>query len=53
MLWDKQNSYKEFDKEKKFLRLESSPASSITFLTIRPLFCFEDTKNTGLLILTP
>ena len=50
MLWAKKNSYKEFDKEKKFLRLKNSPASSITFLMIRPLFCFEDTKNSGLLI---
>ena len=25
MLWPKKNSYKEFDKEKKFLRLENSP----------------------------
>ena len=25
MLWPKKNSYKEFDNEKKFLRLENSP----------------------------
>ena len=25
MLWPKKNSYKEFDNEKKFLRLEDSP----------------------------
>ena len=25
MLWPKKNSYKEFDEEKKFLRLENSP----------------------------
>ena len=25
MLWPKKNSYKEFDKEKKFLHLENSP----------------------------
>ena len=25
MLWPKKNAYKEFDKEKKFLRLENSP----------------------------
>ena len=25
MLWPQKNSYKEFDKEKKFLRLENSP----------------------------
>ena len=25
MLWAKKNSYKEFDNEKKFLRLENSP----------------------------
>ena len=25
MLWPKKNSYKEFDDEKKFLRLENSP----------------------------
>ena len=26
MLWPKKNSYKEFDDEKKFLRLENSPS---------------------------
>ena len=35
MLWPKINSYKEFDNEKKFLRLENSPP--ITFLMVRPL----------------
>ena len=25
MLWPKKNAYKEFDNEKKFLRLENSP----------------------------
>ena len=29
------NSYKEFDKEKKFLQLENSPPP-ITFLMVRP-----------------
>ena len=47
MLWPKKNSYKEFDKEKKFLRLENSP-SPHTFPNgmsptlvgfIRKLFC--------------
>ena len=40
MLWPKKNSYKEFDKEKKFLWLENSPPpppSQITFLMVRPL----------------
>ena len=36
MLWSKKNSYKEFDNEKKFLRLENSPPP-ITFLMVRPL----------------
>ena len=31
------NSYKEFDYEKKFLRLENSPPPPITFLMVRPL----------------
>ena len=31
------NSYKEFDNEKKFLRLENSPPPFITFLMVRPL----------------
>ena len=26
MLWPKKNSYKDFDSEKKFLRLENSPS---------------------------
>ena len=33
------NSYKEFDNEKKFLRLENSPPPPITFLMVRPLNC--------------
>ena len=38
MLWAKKNSYKEFDDEKKFLRLETSPPPRpITFLMVRPL----------------
>ena len=34
----KKNSYKEFDNEKKFLRLENSPPPppQITFLMVRP-----------------
>ena len=37
MQWPKKNSYKEFDNEKKFLRLENSPPSlPITFLMVRP-----------------
>ena len=36
MLRPEKNSYKEFDDEKKFLRLESSPPP-ITFLMVRPL----------------
>ena len=37
MLWPKKNSYKEFDNEKKFLRLENSPPPPISFLMVRPL----------------
>ena len=38
MLWPKKkNSSKEFDNEKKFLRLENSPPPAITFLKVRPL----------------
>ena len=39
MLWSKKNSCKEFDNEKKFLRLENSPPPPppITFLMVRPL----------------
>ena len=36
MLWAKKNSYKEFENEKKFLRLENSPPPPITFLMVRP-----------------
>ena len=47
MLWPKKNSYKEFDNEKIFLRLENSPLPlqtsppTITFLMIRPLLRME------------
>ena len=37
MLWPKKNSYKGFDNEKKFLRLENSPPPPITFQMVRPL----------------
>ena len=58
MLRPKKNSYKEFDNEKKFLRLKNSPP--ITFLMVRPLrpagiLCFCDVtkiqtlKSQGLL----
>ena len=36
MLRPKKISYKEFDHEKKFLRLENSPPPPITFLVVRP-----------------
>ena len=36
MLRPKKNSYKEFDNEKKFLRLKNSPPPPITFLMVRP-----------------
>ena len=36
MLWPKINSYKEFDNEKKFLRLQKFPSPPITFLMVRP-----------------
>ena len=37
MLWPKKNKYKEFDNEKKILRLENSPPPPppITFLMVR------------------
>ena len=38
MLWPKKNSHKEFDNEKKFLRLQNSPPPPITFLMVRPLY---------------
>ena len=52
MLWPKKNSYKEFDNDKIFLRLENSPLPlppphpplpppTITFLMIRPLLRVE------------
>ena len=34
---EKKKSSKEFDNEKKFLRLENSPPPAITFLKVRPL----------------
>ena len=37
MLRPKKNSYKEFDNEKKFLRLENPPTPPITFLMVLPL----------------
>ena len=40
MLWPKKNSYKEFDNEKKFLRIENPPTTSKTFLMVRPLTCW-------------
>ena len=39
MLWPKNNSYKELDNEKQFLRVENS-APPITFLMVRPLQIF-------------
>ena len=36
MLWPKKNSYKEFDNEKKFPRLENPPPP-ITFLLVCPV----------------
>ena len=40
MLWPKKNSYKEFEDEQKFLRLDNSPPQPpqppITFLMVRP-----------------
>ena len=36
MLWPKKTSYKEFDNEKKFMRLENSPPPPINFLMVRP-----------------
>ena len=40
MLWPKNKPYKEFDNEKKFLRLENPPPPPpITFLMVRPLAC--------------
>ena len=37
MLWPKKNSYKEFDNEKKFLRLENSPPPPHNFSNGRSL----------------
>ena len=39
MLWPKKNSYKEFDNEKEFLRLENSlpPPPGIIVLMVSPL----------------
>ena len=39
MLWPKENSYKECDKEKKFLRLENSPPPPLNFSNGPPLKC--------------
>ena len=36
MLRPKKNLYKEYDNEKKFLRLKNSPSSPIIFLMVRP-----------------
>ena len=37
MLWPKKSSYKKFNNEKKFLRLENYPLPApITFLMVRP-----------------
>ena len=41
MLWPKKNSYKEFDNERKFLRVENSPPP-ITFLMVGPLAAREE-----------
>ena len=50
MLWAKKNSYKEFDDEKKFPRLENSPLPTpppppppITFLMVSLLLYSDDT----------
>ena len=37
MLWPKKNSFKEFDNEKKFLRLENSPRTPHNFPNCFPL----------------
>ena len=42
MLWPKKNSYKEFDNERRFLRLENPP-SPITFLMVSPLIVYAET----------
>ena len=60
MLRLKKNSYKEFDEEKKFLRLENSPPNPpITFLMVRPLeghlsrsICGSVQRKTGSIIPT-
>ena len=41
MLWSKKNLYKEFDKEKKFLRLENSPPPLHNFSNRPSLKSFE------------
>ena len=60
MLWPKQNSYKEFDNEKEFLRLENSPpppprhncsnGQSLTGDGCLREPCFE--KRSGLIVFT-
>ena len=45
MLRPKKNSYKEFDNEKKFLRLKNSPPPPITFLMVRPLIQIQEDKS--------
>ena len=39
------NSYNEFDNEKKFLRLESSPPPPLTFLMVRPLLIIKNSQQ--------
>ena len=46
------NSYKEFDNEKKFLRLENSP-TPITFLMVRPSSLDQSQATIVLLIVPP
>ena len=43
MLWPKKNSYKEFDNEKKFLRLENSPPPPPNFSNGPSLKCIVST----------
>ena len=46
MLRPKKSSYKECDKEKKFLRFKNPPPLPITFLMVRPLQSPESTPPT-------
>ena len=49
MLWPKKNSYKEFDNEKKFPRLENSPPPPpIAYLMVRPLSLKSDQQQFSL-----